>query len=132
MRKFLIATVALGGILGLAGGAMAQPMDHHEMNHHEGREMHERVAQHDYYWHHHHYHHRNWDHGHWRYWDSRAPLPADRRRRGLSRGAFAWRVPRVVVGCAVTRSDGHAVTTVARSHWQNPWYFPGNILRPRV
>jgi hypothetical protein len=64
MRKLLIATVMLGGVLGLAGGAMAQPMDHHE-----GYERHERMAQQDYYRHHHHYHHRKWDHGRWHYWD---------------------------------------------------------------
>jgi hypothetical protein len=65
MRKLLLAAVAFGGLLGLAGpGASAAPVTtglHIPVT--------AEVSHVDWYWNHHHWHHRRWYHGHWRYWD---------------------------------------------------------------
>ena len=64
MRKFLLAAVALGGLMGLAATqASAAPV--------VGR-THEAAAapvvKADYYYNHHHYQHRHWSHDRWRYY----------------------------------------------------------------
>jgi hypothetical protein len=67
MRKLILATVALAGLVGLGAPlASAQPYDHGRVE--APRDY--RAASHSgYYWNHHTWHHRHWDHGHWRYYN---------------------------------------------------------------
>jgi hypothetical protein len=77
MRKLLLAAAAIGGMSGLAGGAMAAPGWHDggpQMTREGGSRQHvvpgeSRVTPVDYYHNRHRYHHRKWHHGRWHYWD---------------------------------------------------------------
>lgn len=67
MRRFLLATVALGGFTALTAlGAAAAPTAGVVGWHSDHSAP---VVQADWYWRHHHWHHRRWYHNRWHYWD---------------------------------------------------------------